>query len=708
MNRSRLPIALFWIGFALFVAGFAFSALRHAIAVRPLAGFIGLTLISLALAWGVRRLLRCAPASSMLIVWLAALVGFAGIPSALAVLLVAAAAVAVGSAVDPDGEERPAMAALVGLALLCGVVGWLLPFPLHTRVTYVAVLGVIVVLRRRAVFSAIRMGSRQWSSAVSAAPRAAFLVSICIGLVSTCTWLPTIDFDALAYHLALPSQLAELGYYQMNAGSNVWALAPWAADVSQAIVWLIAGGESIGVVGVMWFGLTLVLLWQLARELALAPWLRWLAVALYGSLPLIAGALTSMQTEVPTAAVMAGIALLTQGVRVPNRRHLATAGVLFGLLLALKLSNVMFAGPLGLWLLWQWRQSKPWCGLPLALLLAVVVAGSSYVYAFVLTGNPVLPLFNAVFRSPFYPIANFHDHRWDSGLVWNLPWRLVFDSSIYGEMGNGAGPFILIAMAGSLLLALVDKRSRGLVLAGLLAFALPLTQIQYLRYPMPAMVLLIPAMLTGLRSEHLAPPAMRAIAFALGGVVVASLAFVSSASWQLNTGALVKLLAHGSHRLIDRYAVERDVAAAVRHRYGESGRTLLLDPTRPFAAEWAGRAFVVAWYDPELSTLATEARKTDKAADWGRLIDRSGVNLLLVPDRALSAGLKSAIERDRGAVAYEVGDLRLWGLHPNGAASRLPPPGEGRDLFAERDLARSLRASLAFWSRTDSMGIHTR
>lgn len=88
-----------------------------------------------------------------------------------------------------------------------------------------------------------------------------------------------------------------------------------------------------------------------------------------------------MQTEGPTAAVIAALALLIQHVREPGRRDLLLAAVVVALLLALKISNLMFAGPLGLWLLWRWCGRLPWRMLPLALLLALVLVGSSYLYA---------------------------------------------------------------------------------------------------------------------------------------------------------------------------------------------------------------------------------------------------------------------------------------------------------------------------------------
>lgn len=699
MDRSRLPAVWFWGGLLLFAAGFISHHLWRDIASRPLIGFVGLGLISLGLAEGVRRISGCARATALLLVWAGALAGFAGIAPVLAVVLVAAAALAVGSVLLPPADgASAALTVLAGLAVLCGIVGWLLPFPVHLRVVYVAVLVVVVAVRRHAVVAAAGSIRTQWSAAVAASPRASFLTVLCIGLVSSGAWLPTTSYDALVYHLALPSQLAEFGYYQMNAASNVWAVAPWAADVCQAMAWLVAGTESVGAVGVLWLGLALVLLWQLARELGLMPWLCWMAVALYGSLPFVAGTLTSMQTEGPTAAVLAGLALLIQKVRAPTHRHVALAGVLFALLLALKVSNVMFAGPLGLWLLWQWRGRLPWRGLLLALIWVPIVAGSSYVYAYVLTGNPVLPLFNGVFHSPFYPQVNFHDGRWDSGLSWSLPWQLIFNSSAYGETGNGVGPFVLIALAGSLLVALCSKRTAALAIVGVTMFALPLTQIQYLRYAMPAMVLLIPAMLCGLRCERLSVRHARSVAISLGVLVVASLAFSSNVSWQLNTGAVTRLVVHGADRVIQRYAVERNVADVIRQRYGRDERILLLDPQRPFAAELAGRAFVTAWYDPELSRLSAVAKAGDEVSAWSRLLARSGANLLMVSKGSDSPGLQSALAAFHGNVVYAAGDIRLWELRP-------PPAGDApssamsarTDLSTERDLARHLRARLAFW-----------
>jgi hypothetical protein len=310
--------------------------------------------------------------------WLLALVHHAGFMSVAAVALLALASLALGSWFMP--AEWPARAALsitAGLALIVGSVGWLLPFPVHGRTVYLVALLVLVLLRWRAIVEMLRPIPQAWHGSVASAPVAMWLAVMAAGVASTCAWLPTTHYDDLAGHLALPSQLVELGYYRMDPASSLWALSAWAADVLQGVAWLIAGQESRGAVDALWWLLGLVFAWRLGEALELPPWLRCAAVALYASLPLTAGSLAGMQTEGPTAALAAGIALLIQRSTKPDKRQLLAFALLFGLMLALKVSNLMIAGPLGLWLLCRWRGRLPWSSLPVGGMLLLLVAGSS-------------------------------------------------------------------------------------------------------------------------------------------------------------------------------------------------------------------------------------------------------------------------------------------------------------------------------------------
>ena len=655
--------ALYWLGFVLLTAGFVINELWRGIVPGPTLFLGGLLLASLLLAFVLCRVLRCAMATALLLLWLLALAYFTGFAACLAVILVALAAVGVGSPLVPVGlPARTSLCVLVGVALMCGIDGWLLPFHIHFRAIYVVVLLAMVFLRWRAIMPMLHEIPPRWSAAVGAAPFMAVVALLAVGAMSTFAWLPTLDFDSLSYHLNLPSQLVALGYYQMNAATNIWALSPWAADVLQAITWVVGGVLARGAVDALWAGLSLVLIWKLCEELELQPAVRWLAVALYAAIPTIAYTLFSMQTEGPTAAVIAALALLIQHVREPGRRDLLLAAVLFALLLALKISNLMFAGPLGLWLLWDWRRGLPWRVVPGAMLLLLVVAGSSYVYAWKVTGNPVLPVFNGIFHSPYFPAINWRDHRWDSGFHLDIIWRLVFHSGDYKAGGSAAPIVVLIALGGSLLVALGRPASRPLALVAIACLLLPLYEIQYSRYAIPSMALFIPAMLCGVPSITGPSQQNRGVLAALCILVVISLAYVSGISWQTTAGILETRVMGGRATIIGQFAPARRLVQVVENRYGETARVLILDEESPFAAEFAGKAFTLNWYDPQLQHWAHRADADRAGQTWTAVFARTGANLLLTAKDAISPSLMAAITRANGSVVFDAGDSLLWQL----------------------------------------------
>ena len=666
---------LFGGGFLLAITGFMANAMWKVIPWGPAGLLVALGICSLLLAWGIGRFFHMATATAAAAVWLAALAYFVGIAPFGAVCLLVMAALSLGSLIVPAGwHARVPLSILSGLAIISGIDGWLLPYPMHGHAAYLLVLLLVSLLRWRELVALIRPLPRAWADMVSPAPGVATLAIVIVGMVSTCAWAPTIHFDDLAGHLRLPYQLSMLGYYRMDAGSQVWAVAAWAGDVLHGIAQLVAGREARGAVDMMWLVLALSCMWSLCESLLLSHRMRWLAIALFVTLPLTADTLASMQTEGATTAVVAGLALLIQRKPGTAARSMLAAALLFGLLLGLKVSNLMVAGSLGLWLLWEWRARLEWRALPLAILLLFCVAGSSYFYAYVLTGNPVLPLFNAYFHSPYYSFTNFHDTHWSAGLHWNTLWDITFHTRRYLESGDGSGGFILLALLGSLLVAIADKRARPLALAASLALVLPLTQIQYLRYAHPAMVMLVPAMLCGVPIAAMGDWRRAVAASLLLALLLADIAVIAQGSWQLRQGLLRKLLTEGRTAVLDAFVPTHRVTEFIKTRYGDEGRTLLLDGRYPFVADLAGNAFVTAWYDPEISGLAAKAKAASDSSGWQALFQRTGVNLLVLHQSDHTPTLDAAIAENHGARVYEAGEWELWALHPGKPGAILPAP----------------------------------
>jgi hypothetical protein len=649
-----------WAGVALCIAGLISHRLFEQWVPSRTAALLVLAAGSLGIAWLLRRVARIAFADGLLLTWTAALVFFAGpLPSA-ATLLFAAAAIALGGLAT--GRDGVAADGIVGVALFAGIVGWLLPLPLHLRWLYIVICLALIAWRRRSLLAAVVDARRSWRDAVDSAPRSAACAVLLLGLASTACWIPTVQFDDLGYHLRLTWMLQNDARYALDPETHAWALAPWAADIVQAIPQLLAGAEARGAVNAMWIALTATGLWQLCAALGGGTRERWWAVSLYASLPLTAALALGMQTETQTASLLVWLAVLA--LRAPTPRLLLAAAVLIGALLGTKLAATAFALLALPWLLYQQRATLR-MATPLAfVLLMLAVGASSYVYAAIVAGNPVLPLFNAWFESPYFAPVHFDDPRWHAGFDAMLPWNLTFDTDRYQEIYDGGGGFLLVAMAGAWLLALRDRATRPLAVLALLMMAVLLSATQYLRYVYPALVLAIPALVVaGVRADPRRAHWLVALVCAL------NLAFQANGHWMLR-GGIVKdaVMAAGQDApVFADYAPERLLAARIRAE-GATGNVLALDPSLPFAAELGARARTTAWYDPSLQAAAARAGRDPSGAAWAALLRDERIGEVLLREASLSPAQRAGLQTSRAVLRARAGAAEWWSLPSDGDA----------------------------------------
>ena len=139
----------------------------------------------------------------------------------------------------------------------------------------------------------------------------------------------------------------------------------------------------------------------------------------------------------------------------PLHRRTTALGVLLGLAVALKLTNLVFVLPIGLVALVRWlgpRAERPRALAILGAAAAGAVAIALPVAPHTLlllakTGSPVFPYFNELFASPFYPPIDIKDVRWGpvsaaEALVWPLlsvfrPERLSEFETTTGRLALG-------------------------------------------------------------------------------------------------------------------------------------------------------------------------------------------------------------------------------------------------------------------------------
>jgi hypothetical protein len=618
------------------------------------------------LAWPLQRFTPLRWAEAQALLFLGLLAFFVGpLPLASALLLGATALVLGWPWVPGDLRARPALAGLLGLILLGGVAGWLLQLPIHHFAVWAGLCAGVLVLRRRVVFEAVRTLGSGLRGAVDEAPWPAFVAITLIGLASTAAWLPTMQFDDLAYHLSLPAQLLAHAEYRPDPANQVWSLAPWLGDTLQGAAAVLAGSEARGAVNALWLVLGMGAAWSFASQIGARPQVRWWSLAVLASAPPWVWMGASMQTELPaTAVLMALAAVLVRG----GPDWVRNASILFAGLAALKIVHAVAALPLLLWALWTLRADLRWRHLPLALLIGVVLGASSYAQSWWLTGNPVLPLANQFFASPFHPVEPLVDARWHAGFGPLLLWQASFETTRFVESYPGGLGFTTLALAGALLLAVIRPERRGLALALLALVLVPLLPMQYLRYTWPGL-LLLGVFLVVVAARELST---RTLGLSMLALCLLNLGFQASAGWTHNSVALKRLIRDRGEvgEVLVRFAPERVLLKSLPA--DDPRPVLATSPDRPFVAELGERGRRVMQHAPRLAAARVEAEADPSGSGWLRVFELSGAGWLLVIPQQASEPLRAGLERSGAVRSESAGDVELWRLPMHAEAQTAP------------------------------------
>jgi hypothetical protein len=657
VNR-KIEAGLVCLGPALLLAGFFSHRLWTQWPTGRFGELVVVALTVLGLATLAARWSPWSRATLIAVTWLLLLMFFAGVVPVLATTIFFLAAAALGGLMFP---QRPlSLQTLLAAMVMAGVVGWLLPLPIHHVWVYLPLCLMLIAWRREALRIALLASAMHWREAIANTPRTAIFAVTVVGLATTAAWLPTMQYDDLTYHLRLPWQLQEQGFYMPAPQFQIWALAPWASDVLQALPQLIGGQEARGPVNVIWLIMLAAGLWEFSKQLGASATSRWLAIALVASLPLTAAQTASMQTELLTATALVWMAALIAGPRDGRLRFWLALAVLAGGLAAMKLVAAAIGGLVLVWALIR----HPWPSPTRILVIFVAglgVAGSSYLYAWVITGNPLLPLFNSWFKSPYMTTADFNDARWHSGFGWDLLWKMTFDTDRYLEAYKGAAGFVLVALCGIWLLSLLQRRTRAAALIATGILLLPLIPLQYLRYAYPGLVLLCAV----IAAAGTAASQRNHLYWLLSAVCLLNLSFQANGNWMLHNGALKATIRSAGRDapLTTRFAPERTLAAAIRSS-GDPGNVLLLDVGNPMFAEFGSRGRTVSWYSPTLHDAALQAERDPTGQAWSVLIREQDVHHVVLRTSSVTPAQRQALKMLNATHRQTAAEAEWWDVSP--------------------------------------------
>lgn len=392
---------------------------------------------------------------------------------------------------------------LVGAGVYGMAVGLLAHFPVSYPGVYGVALALPIILSRRVVVEEARnllSLVKQRSLAGFSVNRLDAVTAIVALIYFVVALMPEVGYDSLAMHLFVPAHLALRHQWGFDASTYVWAVMPMLGDWIFSIGYMLAGETAARLINV---GFIFILGW-LVRDIAL--WAggsvfgtKW-AVLIFLSTPLTFMEGSSLFIESIWASfVVAGTLAILNSCSASGkpRFELPVAGLLLGCALAAKAVTFTILPALLLLLVWRYRSWYKTAGLPLlalGLCLLLLIGIIPYVTAWRLTGNPVFPLFNHIFQSPYY-VTGVSDFAavFNQGLKWDVLYQATFHSGKYLEATAGAAGFQWLLLFVPVSVAIfADRHRRGIALlfVGVTSIALAFHSTSYLRYVFPAWAIL--------------------------------------------------------------------------------------------------------------------------------------------------------------------------------------------------------------------------
>ncbi len=386
---------------------------------------------------------------------------------------------------------------LVGIGFLGTLVGLLAHFPYN----YFGIYGIALIMPLIVWHKSLKgflISQSNWFSGEYSEPKSVKILDTVIVGVALVDFIialmPEIGFDPLVMHLFIPAHLSLRHQWGFAVDTYVWAVMPMLGDWIYSIGYMLGGETSARLINT---GFIFILGW-LIRELVL--WAggnsigsRW-AVLLFLSTPLTLSESSCVFIEsVLTVFIVSGaFGLLRSCWPMGNPRYeFPVAGFLLGCALSTKALTLFILPVLLLVLVIRyklWLKSDYVNSILIGIFLLFAFGMIPYVTAWVLTGNPVFPFYNGIFKSPYFDVYNFVDGRWQMGLSWNTLYDITFFSTKYAEALPGVAGFqwlLLLPVTSLIILMKWNKQGLVLLFISLASFFFIFNSISYLRYAFP-------------------------------------------------------------------------------------------------------------------------------------------------------------------------------------------------------------------------------
>jgi hypothetical protein len=238
-------------------------------------------------------------------------------------------------------------------------------------------------------------------------PAAGILIPFAAILAACVTVLmlaPTLSWDAMKMHLPLAQYYLQVHALEPKPGLD-YSFFPQAAESIFALAWSLGGQSAAQFIAPMFFALSLLAAWILARNCGADAGEALTGVVLVASLPVLHWAESVPKNDAGLTFFMLAALVAALRWRARSDFKWVRAGVLF-LACGFATKDLASFGALPLALVFlpaAWRQPRRLRAFASLAMIFAIVALGWYVRRFVLTGNPIFPLAPGIAMVPGWP-----------------------------------------------------------------------------------------------------------------------------------------------------------------------------------------------------------------------------------------------------------------------------------------------------------------
>lgn len=460
---------------------------------------------------------------------------------------------------------------------------------------------------------------------------------VVIGWVLRWASFPSLVSDDHAVHLRIWTELMARHRYEFDVDTQVWSVAPFAVALLHSGVSLIAGNDARSALNLILALALLLFLAQMLSSCKLPVSTQWLLVVLMASTPMLGILLLSLQSELVLAVLgLAGLHLVMDASGGWRGKNMLGLLAVASLCAAVKLPGIILGVTLFVALMFRWWNQRTdssqhvqrlrWPAL-FVLVPLIFVALHAYILAWGVTGNPVFPLYNAIFKSPYFPLENFSDTRWIHGFSFRSYVKAFFHTSEFFESDNYTAGWQYLILLPVALMAFFRQGLPGnlrIVLIPILGFGLPMFYAtQYWRYLFPVMpivgiFLATIFFATKSRTYQYAAHTLAVVCVAL------NLFYFPKISWMMNSPPSAAFTQEGKKNLIRTYAPVASITNKINHL--APGSRVLYPSQISFGSTLVGEPLYINWYSPSRSARAASLKDIGAI---GQFLSREKVDLII-------------------------------------------------------------------------------